>query len=119
LSNDALARKSSPVFGITIIGMLFVQTLYQAKQVEILPYSEFEHALETGRVERVVVTDHHIIGVLKAPDAQGQRLITANLVEPNLAQRLSRFNVPYAREYESSLLPDIVFWVAPAVTILR
>ena len=100
---------------ITIIGMLFVQALYQAKQVEILPYSEFEHALETGRVERVVVTDRHIMGVLKAPDAQGKRFITANLVEPNLAQRLSRFNVPYTREYESSLLPDIVSWVAPAL----
>ena len=100
---------------ITIIGMLFVQALYQAKQVEILPYSEFEHALETGRVERVVVTDRHIMGVLKAPDAQGKRFITANLVEPNLAQRLSRFNVPYTREYESSLLPDIVSWLAPAL----
>ena len=61
---------------ITIIGMLFVQAPYQAKQVEILPYSEFEHALETDRVERVVVTDRHIIGVLKAPDAQGKRFIS-------------------------------------------
>ena len=60
---------------ITIIGMLFVQALYQAKQVEILPYSEFERALETGRVERVVVTDRHIMGVLKAPDAQAKRFI--------------------------------------------
>ena len=100
---------------IAMVGMLFVQAWYQAKQVEIVPYSEFEHALQTGRVERVVVTDRHIMGVLKAPDAQGKRFITANLVEPNLAERLSRFNVPYTREYESSLLPDIVSWVAPAL----
>jgi FtsH-like protein len=100
---------------IALIGLPLVQAWYQATQVEIVPYREFEHALEAGRVERVVVTDRHVMGVLKAPDAQGKRFTTANLVEPNLAERLSRFKVPYTREYESSPLPDIVSWVAPAL----
>src|SRR5437016_12151189 len=85
---------------VAVIGMLLVQNWSQAKQVEIVPYSEFEQALEAGRVERVIVTDRYIVGVLKAPDPRGKRLLTANLVEPTLAERLSRFKVPYTREYE-------------------
>jgi ATP-dependent 26S proteasome regulatory subunit len=38
-----------------------------ARVTEIVPYSELERALESGRVERVVVGERHIVGYLKTP----------------------------------------------------
>src|SRR5258706_31052 len=72
-------------------------------------------ALQEGRVARVVVTERHIVGYLKEPSEQGKRVLAANLVEPDLAQRLSRFDVPYTREYEGTFLRDVISWVAPVL----
>jgi cell division protease FtsH len=41
-------------------------------------------------------------------------VIVANRVEPALAERLSRYDVPYTRVVESTLLRDVLSWVAPA-----
>jgi cell division protease FtsH len=51
-------------------------------------------------VERVVISDRHIMGYL-SPTQHGKRILTANRVEPEVAERLSRFGVPFTREYES------------------
>ncbi len=80
-----------------------------------MPYSEFEHALAAGQVERVVVADREIRGYLKAADAQGKRVITANRVDPDLAERLSRFNVPFTREYSSGWPQEVLSWILPAL----
>jgi len=99
-----------------IAGVFALQSAWQqARVTEIVPYSEFERALETGKIERIVVSDHHVVGYLKAPDAQGKRMLTANLVEPQLAERLSRYKVPFAQEYESGFLTQLLSWVAPAL----
>jgi cell division protease FtsH len=98
------------------MALLFLQAWWgTARVTEIVPYSELERALEQGRVERVVVTEKHIMGYLKAPSEQGKRVLAANLVEPELAARLSRFNVPYTREHESNFFTNVISWVAPAL----
>ena len=102
------------IFAIT--ALVLIQSWWgQARLTEVVPYSEFERALEEGRVARVVVTERHIVGYLKEPSEQGKRVLAANLVEPDLAQRLSRFNVPYTREYEGTFLRDVISWVAPVL----
>ena len=95
--------------------LLFQSWLSEARVTEVVPYSELERALEQGRVERVVLTERRIVGHLKKTTEQGNRVIAANMVEPDLAERLSRFNVPYTREHESNLLTAVISWVAPAL----
>jgi cell division protease FtsH len=95
--------------------VLFQSWWSQARETEIVPYSEFERALEAGRVERVVVSERRVTGYLKSPDEQGIRILTAQRVEPEVAERLSRFKVPFAAEYGSGLLMQFVSWIAPAV----
>jgi cell division protease FtsH len=94
--------------------MLFQSWWSEARLEQVVPYSEIESALAAGRVERVVIGDRHIKAYLKSPDSQGKSILTANLVEPNLAERLSRFGVPFTREYESGFLQQLLSWVAPA-----
>ncbi len=88
---------------------------HEARTVEVVPYSEIEQALEANRVERVVVTDREIRAYLKAPNADEKRVLTANRVEPDVAAWLSRFKVPFTRDFSSGWLQQILGWVLPAL----
>ena len=97
--------------------MLSLQRYWQtAKTVEPVPYSEFEKALDEGRVAEVLVSDRTVTGRLKSPDSRGKTTIVATRVEPDLADRLSKYDVPYARVLESTWLSDVLSWILPAVS---
>jgi cell division protease FtsH len=101
---------------VAALMLLLLQDYWQAaKTVEAVPYSEFERALKEGRVAEVLVADKTVTGKLKAPDAKGKTVIVATRVEPELAARLSQYDVPYARAVESTWLRDILSWILPAV----
>lgn len=96
--------------------LLTLQNYWQtAKTVEPVPYSEFEKALAEGRVAEVLVSDRSVTGRLKSPDSRGKTTIVATRVEPDLADRLSKYDVPYARVVESTWLRDVLSWILPAV----
>jgi len=78
-----------------------------AAQVEVVPCSEFEKALEEDR----------ITGQLKQTEGRKTTLV-ANRVEPDLAERIDRpehHGVPFSRVVESTLLRDLLSWVIPAL----
>ncbi len=96
--------------------LLMLQNYWQvAKTVESVPYSEFEKALDEGRIAEVLVSDRTVTGRLKSPDSGGKTTIVATRVEPDLADRLSRYDVRYARVVENTWLRDILSWILPAV----
>ena len=68
----------------------------QAQTIEVVPYSEFEQLLSQGKVDEVVVSGNRITGKLKGNDA-GKKVAVANLVQPDLAERLSKFGVSYTQ----------------------
>src|SRR5712691_9566653 len=86
----------------------------RAQTIEVVPYSEFEKYLEEDRISEVTVSDQHITGKLKKPEG-GKTVVIANLVPPEIADRLSRYDVKYTRVVESTLLRDMLSWVLPAV----
>ena len=101
---------------VAILLLLMLQDYWQAAQtIEPVPYSDFEKALAEGRVAEVLVSDRTVTGRLKAPDSRGKTTIVATRVEPDLADRLSKYDVPYARVVESTWLRDILSWILPAV----
>lgn len=101
---------------VALLLLLSLQSYWQtAKTVEPVPYSEFEKALAEGRVAEVLVSDRTVTGRLKSPDSRGKTTIVATRVEPDLADRLSKYDVPYARVLESTWLRDMLSWILPAV----
>ena len=99
---------------VALLLLLSLQSYWQtAKTVEPVPYSEFEKALAEGRVAEV--SDRTVTGRLKSPDSRGKTTIVATRVEPDLADRLSKYDVPYARVLESTWLRDVLSWILPAV----
>jgi cell division protease FtsH len=98
-----------------VLAMLAVQEAWRrAQTVEVVPYSEFEKLLAEGRIDEVTVSDQHITGKFKKPEG-GKTVVVANLVPPEVADRLSRYGVKYTRVQESTLLRDLLSWVVPAM----
>jgi cell division protease FtsH len=98
-----------------LLAMLVLQQWWQqAQTVEVVPYSEFEKLLAEDRISEVVISDQRITGKLKSPE-NGKTVAVANLVQPDLAERLSQYGVKYTRAYESTFLRDILSWVLPAL----
>jgi cell division protease FtsH len=98
-----------------LLAMLFLQQWWQTAQtVEVVPYSEFEKLLAEDRIAEVTVSDQRITGKLKSPE-NGKTVAVANLVQPELAERLSKYGVKYTRVHESTFLRDILSWVLPAL----
>ncbi|HAH8891748.1 TPA: AAA family ATPase [Escherichia coli] len=101
---------------VALLLLLSLQSYWQtAKTVEPVPYSEFEKALAERRVAEVLVSDRTVTGRLKSPDSWGKTTIVATRVEPDLADRLSKYDVPYVRVLESTWLRDVLSWILPAV----
>jgi len=86
----------------------------QAQTVEVLPYSEFEKLLAEHKIDEVVISDQRITGKLNNKQG-GKTVAVANLVTPDLAERLSKYGVRYTRVYESTILRDLLSWILPAL----
>jgi cell division protease FtsH len=98
-----------------LLAMLLVQHWWQqAQMLEVVPYSEFEKMLADGRIAEVTVGDRQVIGKLKKTE-DGKAIVVANRVEPDLAERIAKYGVPYTRNYESTLLRDLLSWIVPAL----
>lgn len=106
---------NSVYWALALALILWLQTVWQgAMQTESVPYSEFEQALAEGRIQEVTVSERLITGRLKTPDGQKTTLVAVR-VEPELAARLEKFNVPYHRVMENTLARDLMSWIVPSL----
>src|SRR3954466_15073849 len=98
-----------------VVAILALQQWWQrAQTIEVLPYSEFEKLLAEHKINEVVISDQRITG--KLTNTQGGKTVAvANLVPPDLAERLSKYDVRYTRVYESTVLRDLLSWIVPAL----
>ncbi|MFZ5487172.1 MAG: ATP-dependent zinc metalloprotease FtsH [Pseudomonadota bacterium] len=115
---DSKQRWNATYWLIALLAMFALQSIWQTRQIEPVPYSEFEKALADGKVAEVVIGERTLTGRLKQPEANGKTVLVATRVEPDLAEQLSKYNVTYTRVVESTLLRDIISWVAPAAVFL-
>ncbi|HXJ09368.1 MAG TPA: ATP-dependent zinc metalloprotease FtsH [Burkholderiales bacterium] len=98
-----------------LVAILALQQWWQqAQTVEAVPYSEFEKLLAEHKIDEVVISDQRITGKLTSKQG-GKTVAVANLVAPDLAERLSKYGVRYTRVYESTILRDLLSWIVPAL----
>jgi cell division protease FtsH len=98
-----------------LFAMVLMQQWWQrAQTIEVVPYSEFERLLAQDKISEVTVSDQRISGKLKAPE-NGKSIAVANLVPPEVAERLDKYGVKYTRVVESTFLRDLMSWVVPAL----
>ena len=88
----------------------------RTRSVQTIPYSAFEEELKAGRIAEVTVGDVIITGRLKVPDG-GKDTVAATMMEPQTAQRLAGFGVPYQRVRSPGWLQSLLSWVLPTLLI--
>ncbi|MFZ5654202.1 MAG: ATP-dependent zinc metalloprotease FtsH [Pseudomonadota bacterium] len=104
---------------LAMLALLLMQSWWQQnRQLELVPYSEFERALEDGRIAEVIISNSSLTGRLATPGADGKTALVTNRVEPELAARLAKYGVPYSRVIESTFLTDLLSWIVPMLIIL-
>ena len=116
--NHRMERRTQFNIGYLLFALVAILALQQwwqqAQTVEVLPYSEFEKLLAEHKIDEVVISDQRITGKLNNKQG-GKTVAVANLVTPDLAERLSKYGVRYTRVYESTILRDLLSWIVPAL----
>jgi cell division protease FtsH len=97
------------------LGLILFQYVYTTtQQVANIPYSQFEQLLREGKVAEIGVSDRFIQGKLKEP-LDGKSVFVTTRVDPEFAQQLDKYNVPYTGQIESTFLRDLLSWVLPVL----
>ena len=105
-------------WAIALMLVFILQGIWQSPNlVEPVPYSEFEKALAEGRIVDMTISDRTITGRLKAADGRKTTLL-ATRVEPDVAARLDKFNVPYTRVVDNTLVRDLLSWAVPGLVFV-
>ncbi len=100
---------------VVLLALLALQAyLWGGSTVETIPYSAFLHALQSGQVAEVTVTDTAVQGSFKQPDAKGRpRRFVAVRVPADLAATLAPTGVSFRGEPGPTLFWRIVAWLLP------
>ena len=101
-------------FAAAFVLLLLFQSWYSARQIEIIPYSQFEQLLKEHKIDEVYVRQDYLEGKLKEP-LDGREQFFTTRVEPGLADRLSQYDVKFSGVIESTWLRDMLSWVLPVL----
>ncbi|NLX19366.1 MAG: ATP-dependent zinc metalloprotease FtsH [Desulfobulbus sp.] len=109
-------QKFNAIFAIfAVISILVIHELWVEQQsIAPVPYSELENLLQQNKIAELTIREKFIVGELKEPE-NGKKTIIANRVEPELAEHLSQYKVPYTQVYESKFLATLLSWIVPAL----
>lgn len=89
--------------------------LYSAMSTRIIPYSKFLAYVREGKVAEVAITANQIEGKLKQEAdgmGEGTRFRTIR-VDPEISDLLSKSDVIFKGEIESTFLRDLLSWIVP------
>lgn len=103
-------------FVMATIAVLYLADAWQQyRQVEPIPYSEFQSLLEAGKVKEIAILDNFIQGTLHQPGSDGRDKFITTRVETDLARDLAKYNVEFTGVVQNTWLRDILGWVIPAL----
>jgi cell division protease FtsH len=101
---------------IAVLGMLVLQAIFQqAQQTEPLPYSQFRHYLEQGKVDDLLITETRITGKIKDPGKDEPSSFVTTRVDPAFAQELEKHGVTYRGGSDENFFTTLLSWVLPAL----
>ncbi len=85
---------------------------------EVIPYSDFQKYLDSGKVTKATVSGDAIAGELSEKLPSGATSFRTNRVAPDLAAELSRHGVQYSGTPSSSGLSTLLSWIVPTLLFL-
>ncbi len=102
-------------FVLALLAVLWLREIWvESRQVEPLPYSEFQRLLKEGQIKEITISDKLIQGTLAKPVQGRSRFVTIR-VDPELARDLDQYPVKFTGVVESTFFRDVLSWVVPAL----
>jgi len=102
-------------FVLALLAVLWLREIWvESRQVEPLPYSEFQRLLKEGQIKEITISDKLIQGTLAKPVEGRSRFVTIR-VDPELARDLGTYPVKFTGVVESTFFRDVLSWVVPAL----
>ena len=94
------------------MGLMLIQNWWHtARTTEVIPYSDFQHYLDEGRLARIVVTENYVRGRFTAP-IDGREFVTTR-VDPAVAKSQAHgvnFGCP-----GEHLPVELLSWIVPVL----
>jgi cell division protease FtsH len=113
---EKLTRFNIGYLFIALLAVVFMRDAWiNLNQVQTIPYSEFQHHLNTGELEEISIANNVIQGKLKKPTPDGRTRIVTTRVEPQLAKELSQYDVKFTGVIENTFFRDLLGWILPAL----
>ena len=106
-------------FVFAVLAVVWIRDLWIATQdVEQLTYSEFQHALEDGRIGELEIHSETLRGAYRNADDLGPSRFSTPRVDLDLAEALEQYDVEFKGVVEDTFFTDILSWVLPALVFL-
>jgi len=98
---------------IALLGVLLIHDAWVSmREVERIPYSEFQRLVEEGLVAEVVVQGDTIRGEFNDPRNDKSYFVT-NRVDASLAEELGAKDIVFSSKPENTFLPTLLSWLLP------
>jgi cell division protease FtsH len=98
--------------------LLFQNWWIASRQVEKIPYSQFEQLLADDMVAEVRIQEQQLRGKLKHPLPDGSEQFVTNRVDPDIAAQLVESGVKFEGVVENTLLRQLLSWIIPMLFFL-
>ena len=98
-----------------ILLLLAVNNLQEIRQGE-MPFSQFLTLVQEGKIDKVVVSEHYISGVIKPEKGEGagKPFMTVPLWQTDLAEMLAKNKVDFVVRSGDNWLSNLIFnWIIP------
>jgi cell division protease FtsH len=104
---------------VALIGIMVIQTFAMIPKVsKTITYSEFQHLLDEGQVTDIVVGQNQITGTLKDARSNEPQYFSTYRVPIDLADRLTKANVPFSGEASAGAVQSLLGWMLPTIGFL-
>jgi cell division protease FtsH len=101
---------------IALLAILWLHDVWQGtRNVETIPYSEFQNELKAGQITEVHIHQNYVEGKFKKPTKSGNTRFVTTRVDPELAKTLEQYNVKFTGVVENHFLSNLLSWILPAV----
>ena len=122
-------------FGLTVLGLFLIRTVFFAPQSENLSYRDFKTLLKAGKVVDLLLGERTITGRLTTDGLEGllpqakreelrksghgeHRFVTVKLDDPTLIPDLEAAGVQFQGHIESQWLGTILSWIIPPLVFV-
>lgn len=103
-------------FMLALLALLLFQNWWVAtRQVETIPYSQFEQLAKDGKIDKIFVDNQYIRGHLKDALPGGKKEFVTVRVDPQLARDVEKYGVEVSGVVEPTFLRNLLSWIIPAV----